>query len=206
MEYTSNSYTTSPFISENNPDSSNQSNINNIPHKGIFHPHPNIFICKPNCCFKYIGLYIILFGSLFGIFFPIAGIATKFIVFIIVGSVIFLCCLIVGIILFCLITIEIKFTFSHPMVEITASSMCRKKKQFVEKSEISEIFFEYNENRLNGRKGRKKIYHALHIKFKNGIENNYLKFSSNPPCFTKEEVDYFNNEMKKFLSSNYSSY
>ena len=120
-------------------------------------------------------------------------------VFIIVGSAIFLGCLIAGIIVFCLVTVEVKFTFSHPMVEITVSSMCRTKKQFIEKKEITEIFFEYTENK-NG------VYQALHIKFNNGIENIYFKLRSRPPCFTKNKVDFFNYETKKLLSYDYNSY
>ena len=83
------------------------------------------------------------------------------------------------------------------MVEITVSKMCGTKKQFVEKREITEIFFEYTETEKKG------TYQALHIKFNNGIENIYFKLKSRPPCFTKNEVDYFNNEMKKLLSYDY---
>ena len=193
-----NSYTTSPFTSENNPDFLSQY-INVYTHKGIFHPEPNIFICKAHCCCKYIGLYLILFSSFFGIFFPVIGFINNLIVLTIIGSGIFLFNCIIGVLLLCLNTIEVKFTFSHPVVEITTSSMCRTKNQIFEKSEISEIFFEYTEKRDG-------IFEALHIKFNNGIENIYFKISSRPPCFTKNEVDYFNNEIKKLLNNIYNSY
>ena len=200
MENTNrNSYTTSPFVSENNPDFLSQY-INIYTHKGIFHPEPNIFICKAHCCCKYLGLFIILYGSIFAIVFPLTGILCNIFAFIIVGPSILLGCLIAAIIIFNTVTIEVKFTFSHPMVEIISSSMCKKKRLFVEKMEISEIFFEYTETNKKG------IYQALHIKFNNGNENTYFKIKSNPPCFTKYEVNYFNNEMKKLLSSNYNSY
>ena len=104
-----------------------------------------------------------------------------------------------GIIVFCLVTIEVKFTFSHPMVEITFSSMCWTKKQFVGKKEITEIFVEYTEN-------KKGVYQELHIEFNIGIENIYFKLRSRPPCFTKNEVDFFNYEIKKLLSYAYNSY
>ena len=201
IDYTKNSYTTSPFNSDNNPDFQNQNDFNSFPHKGIFHPEPNIFICKAHCCCKYLGFFIILYGSIFLIIFPLIGILCKIIALIIVGSAMFLGSLIAAIIIFNTVTIEVKFTFSHPMVEIISSSMCKKKRLFVEKMEISEIFFEYTET--NKKKG---IYQALHIKFNNGNENTYFKIKSNPPCFTKYEVNYFNNEMKKLLSSNYNSY
>ena len=68
-----------------------------------------------------------LFGSIFGIIFPTVGIATNMIVFTIVGYLIFLITIIVGTILFCTITTEVKSTFSNPMVEITVFSVCRKK-------------------------------------------------------------------------------
>ena len=35
-------------------------NLNSIPHKGIFHPEPNTLICRGNCFYKYVGLYILL--------------------------------------------------------------------------------------------------------------------------------------------------
>ena len=192
-----NSYTTSPFASENNPDFLSQY-INVYTHKGIFHPEPNIFICKAHCCCKYIGLYMILFSSFFGIFFPVIGFINNLIVLIIIGSGIFLFNCIIGVLLLCLNTIEVKFTFSHPMIEITTSSIFITNSKLVGKSEISEIFFEHRETRSNG------FYQALHIKFNNGSENRYFNFNSNPPCFTKNEVDFFNNEMKKYLSSDYN--
>ena len=170
-------------------------NLYKFPHKGIFQPNPNTLICKTNCCYKYIGLYIILFGAFFGIIFPTIGILVKITVFIIVGSLIFLITIIVGIILFCKITIEVKFIFSNPMVEIIASSLCSKKNKIVEKSEIANIILEYNNIRQN------RVYQSLHIMFKNGLENDYFGFTSNPPCFTKYEVDYFNNEIKRLLNN-----
>ena len=76
----------------------------------------------------------------------------------IIGSGIFLVnYFIIRILLLCLNTIEVKFTFSHSIVEIMASSMFCTKTQSVEKSEISEIFFEYTE-KTNG------IFQSLHIK------------------------------------------
>ena len=195
MENTNiNTYTTSPFAPENNPDFSSQY-INIYSHKGIFHPEPNIFICKAHCCCKYIGLYMILFCSFFVIFFPVIGFTNNLIVLINIGFLIFLVNCIIGILLLCLNTIEVKFTFSLPMVEITTSSMCITKTQIVEKSEISDIFFEYTEKQ-NG------IYEALHIKYNSGIENTYFNISSRPPCFIKDEVDYFNHEIKKLLNNN----
>ena len=94
MEKKRNAFTTSPFNSEENTDFFNQNNFNNVPQKGIFHPEPNIFICKAHCCCKYIGLFIILYGLFFGIVFPLIGIIKNIIAFTIFGSVIFLGCLI----------------------------------------------------------------------------------------------------------------
>ena len=74
--------------------------------------------------------------------------------------------------------------------------MYRKRKQIIEKSEIANIIFEHSERQIGG---RKRIFQSLHIMFKNGIQNDYFNFSSNPPCFTKYEVDYFNNEVKKII-------
>ena len=166
--------------------------------EGIFHPKPNIYICKVHCCLKFIGLYIFLFGCIFGISFPFIGIKTKLIIFTIVGVIIFVSCLIPAILLFFLLTVEVKFTFSHSMVEIIVSSVCWKKRQNVDKKEISEIFFEYSQR-------RRYVYNSLHIKFNNGIENNYFSFTSSPPCFSKFEVDFFNNEMKKNLRNDYNN-
>ena len=199
MENKSNAFTASPINSEDNTDFSNQ---NNFPQKGIFHPESNIFICKVDCCCKYIGLFIVLYGLFFGIVFPLIGILNDLIIFTIFGSVIFLACLIAAIYVFCSVTLEVKFTFSHPMVGITITSMCGTKKQFVEKKEITEIFFEFTETGTE----QKGAYQALHIKFNNGIENIYFKMNSTPPCFTKNEVDYFNNEMKELLSYDYNLY
>ena len=202
IDYTKNSSNetseTSPFISEDNPDFQNQNNYTSFPHKGIFHPEPNIFICKSNCCCKYLGLFIFLYGSFIGVLLPAIGISKNNNSFIILGPVVFLGCLILGILVFYCVTIEVKFTFSYPMIEITTSSIFITKSKLVGKSEISEIFFEYREIRNNG------FYQALHIKFNNGSENRYFNFNSNPPCFTKNEVDFFNNEMKKYLSSDYN--
>ena len=84
-------------------------NLYNYPHKGIFHPEPNTLICRGNCCFKYVGLYPMLFGLGFGCTFIPIGIFTKMIVFTIIGSIIFLASLIVGICLCYNIKTEIKF-------------------------------------------------------------------------------------------------
>ena len=170
-------------------------NLYNIPHKGIFQPEPNTLICRGNCCYRYVGLYPILFGLGFGCIFIPVGIFTKMIVFIIVGSLIFLAALIVGICLLCKINVEIKFVVSYPMIEIINSSMCKNNKKIVNISEIANITFEYEVS--NTRK--KSIYQSLHIMYTNGEQTDYFGFRSSPPCFTKEEVDYFNNEMKKLL-------
>ena len=66
-------------ISEDNPDFQNQNNFNAFPHEGIFHPEPNIFICKTDCCYKYMGLFIILYGSISGVVMIIIGIIFKII-------------------------------------------------------------------------------------------------------------------------------
>jgi len=166
----------------------------NFPHKGIFHPEPNTLICRGNCCYKYVGLYPILFGLTFGTFI-LVGLFSKMIAFIIVGSIIFSASLIVGICLFFNIKTEIKFVVSYPMIEIIASSMCRTNKKIVNISEIANIIFEY-EGSTNNNGG---IYQSLHIMYTNGEQKDYFGFTSTPPCFTKFEVDYFNNEIKKLL-------
>ena len=170
-------------------------NFYNIPHKGIFHPEPNTLICRANCCYKYIGLYPILFGLGFGCTFIPIGIFTKIIVFTIVGSFFFLAGLIVGICLSCKINEEIKFIISYPIIEIITSSMCKSNTKIVNISEIGNIIFEYEVS--NTRK--KSIYQTLHIIYTNGEKTDYFGFRSSPPCFTKEEVDYFNFEIKKLL-------
>ena len=169
-------------------------NLYNFPHKGIFHPEPNTLICRGNCCYKYVGLYPILFGLTFGTFI-LVGLFSKMIAFIIVGSIIFSASLIVGICLFFNIKTEIKFVVSYPMIEIIASSMCRTNKKIVNISEIANIIFEY-EGSTNNNGG---IYQSLHIMYTNGEQKDYFGFTSTPPCFTKYEVDYFNNEIKKLL-------
>ena len=182
-----------PFATPNNLDFQS-GNLYEFPHKGIFQPNSNTLICKTHCCCKCIGLYVILFGSIFGIVFPTVGIAKNMIVFTIVGSLFFLITIIIGTILFCTITTEVKFTFSNPMVEITVFSVCRKKNRIIEKSEIANIIFEYNEN-------QRGAYHSLHIMFRNGNQDDYFSFSSSPHCFTKYEVEYFNNEVKRLLQN-----
>ena len=183
-----------PLVISTKDDYQQKNNLNYFPHKGIFQPEPNTLICKTQCCCKFIGLYVILFGSIFGIVFPTVGIMTNMIVFIIVGTCIFSITIIVGISLFCSITTEVKFTFSKPLVDITISSMCKKKTQIVQMNEIANIIFDYNES-------RRGAYHVLHIIFKNGVQNNYFSFRSNPPCFTKYEIEYFNNEVKRLLEN-----
>ena len=173
-----------------------EKNNNNFKHKGIFHPEPNTLICRGNCCYKYIGLYPILFGLGFGCVFIPVGLCTKIIVFTIMGAVFLSAALIVGICLFCKIKTEVKFIVSYPMIEIFTSSMCKTNKQIVNISEIENIVFEYKENNNNSRKG---IYQSLKIIYTNGEQANYFGFRSSPPCFTKEEVDYFNIEIKKLL-------
>ena len=86
------------------------------------------------------------------------------------------------------------------MVEITVFSVCRKKNRIIEKSEIANIIFEYIDNKKNKR-NKDGAYHSLHIMFKNGIQEDYFSFNSSPPCFTKYEVDYFNNEIKRLLQN-----
>ena len=125
----------------------------------------------------------------------IVGIETDTYIMSLVGSIFLLFFVTVGILILRLDTVEVKFTFSHPMVEISVSSVLKIKKKFVEKKEISEIFIEYTEK-------PKGIYQALHVKFKDGIESIY--FGSE--FFTKNEIDYFNNEIKKLLSYDYNSY
>ena len=181
-----------PLITNTKIDYQQKNNLDNFPHKGIFQPEPNILICKAPCGCKFIGLYIILFGSIFGIFFPIVGINTKIIVFIIAGTGVFSITIIVGIILFCTTTTEVKFTFSKPLVDITISTLCRQKKQIVQMDEIANIIFDYHE------KGR-KVHQELNIIFKNGTQYRYFNFNSSPPCYTKYEIEYFNNEVKRLL-------
>ena len=181
-----------PPITPYNQAHSYKNNLNSIPHKGIFQPDPNTLICKSHCCCKFIGLYVILYGSFFGIVFTLAGLTKHFIVFTIIGLSFFTACLIVGIYLFYSITTEVKFIFSDPMLEINVSSVLRKKKRIVNKNEIANIIFEYSTK-------KKGAYHSLHIMFNNGIQENYFSCSCNPPCFTKDEIDYFNNEMKNHL-------
>ena len=117
------------------------------------------------------------------------------IVFIIVGSFIFSASLIVGICLFYNINVEIKFVVSYPMLEIIASSMLKTNKKIVSISEIENIFFEYEDSKNNN----SGIYQSLHIMYTNGEQKNYFGFNSSPPCFTKYEVDYFNNEIRNLL-------
>ena len=179
-------------ISETYQKPSNSSDLYSLPHKGIFQPDPNILICKTHCCCKFIGLYVILFGSIFGTVFPTVGILNKMIIFTIIGSIIFSICFIVGICLFCCITTEVHLAFSYPMVEIIVLSVCRKRRQTVHKDEIANIIFEYNE-------AQKGAYQSLHIMFSNGTQNDYFGFTSSPPCFTKYETEYFNNEVKRLL-------
>jgi len=169
----------------------------NFPHKGIFHPEPNTLICRGNCCYKYVGLYPILFGLGFGCSFIPIGIFTKMIVFTIVGSIIFSASLIVGICLFYNIKTEIKFVVSYPMIEIIASSMCRTNKKIVNISEIANIIFEYDCSKYNPNDSG--IYQSLHIMYTNGEQKDYFGFTSTPPCFTEYEVDYFNNEIRNLL-------
>ena len=135
-------------------------NLYNYPHKGIFHPEPNTLICRGNCCFKYVGLYPMLFGLGFGCTFIPIGIFTKMIVFTIIGSIIFLASLIVGICLCYNIKTEIKFVVSYPMIEIIASSMCITNKKIVNISEIGNIIFEYEGSKNNS------IYQSLHNVYK----------------------------------------
>ena len=168
-------------------------NLYNFPHKGIFHPEPNTLICRGNCCYKYVGLYPILYGLGFGCTFIPIGIFTKMIVFTIIGSIIFLASLIVGICLCYNIKTEIKFVVSYPMIEIIASSMCITNKKIVNISEIGNIIFEYEGSKNNS------IYQSLHIMYTNGEQTDYFGFSSKPPCFTKYEVNYFNNEIRNLL-------
>ena len=170
-------------------------NLYNYPHKGIFHPEPNTLICRGNCCFKYVGLYPILFGLGFGCTFIPIGIFTKIIVFTIVGSFILLTSLIVGICLACKINVEVKLVVSYPMIEIITSSLFTSNKKIVNISEIGNIIFEYEVSNTS----KKSIYQSLHIMYTNGEQTDYFGFRSSPPCFTKEEVDYFNNEIKKLL-------
>ena len=170
-------------------------NLYNIPHKGIFQPEPNTLICRANCCYKYIGLYPILFGLGFGCAFIPVGIFSKIIVFTIVGSLIFLAALIVGICLLYKINVEIKFVVSYPIIEIINSSMFKSNTKIVNISEIGNIIFEYEASNTK----KKSIYQTLHIIYTNGEKTDYFGFRSSPPCFTKEEVDYFNFEIKKLL-------
>ena len=181
-------------INANNNDQNNI-DLNYFPHKGIFQPKPNILICKVHCCCKFIGLYVILFGLIFAIVFPTVGILNKKIIFTIIGIIIFSICLIVSIILFCLVTTEVKFIFNEVSVNIIISKVCQKREQIVPKEEIANIIFDYEIQE----KG--KVYQELHIMFKNGIQYNYFGFSSNPPCFTKYEIIYFNKEVKKLLEN-----
>ena len=110
------------------------------------------------------------------------------IIFTIVGSIIFSVCFIVGICLFCCITTEVHLSFSNPMVEIMVLSVCRKKRQIVHKDEIANIIFEYNEGQEGG-------HQTLYIMFSNGTQNDYFWCSN----FTKYEMEYFNNEVKRLL-------
>ena len=70
------------FQDENN-------NLNNIPHKGIFHPEPNILICRANCFYKYLGFYLILFGLFFVCLFIPLGIHSKVYDLALIGSIFF---------------------------------------------------------------------------------------------------------------------
>ena len=172
----------------------NQNYLNTIPHKGIFQPEPNTFIIKPSCCCKFIGLFVFLYGCIFGTIFPAVGIKFKMHVMTIVGFAIFGCATIASICVFCYVTTEVMISFSNGMVEITESSVCRKNKKVVDKREIANILFEYT---AAGR----GVHQSLHIIYNNGIQNDYFGNTSNPPCFTKYEVDYFNNEVKRLLEN-----
>ena len=172
----------------------NQNYLNTIPHKGIFQPEPNTFICRPSCCCKFIGLFVFLYGCIFGTIFPAVGIKAHMPVMTIVGFAILGCATIASICVFCLVTTEVMISFSNGMVEITESSVCRKNKKIVDKHEIANILFEYTA-------AGKGVYQSLHIIYNNGIQKNYFGCTSNPPCFTKYEVDYFNNEVKRLLEN-----
>ena len=185
-----------PVVATYNRDNqqTNNSNLYSLPHKGIFQPEPNILICKAHCCIKFIGLYIFLYGALFGTIFPAIGIIKHIIVLTVVGFLIFGICVIVAICLSCFLTTEVKFVFSNSVVEIIVSRTCRKNRQIAQKEEIANIIFDYIET-------PKGVYQSLHIMFKNGIQNDYFGCKSNPPCFTKYEVEYFNNEVKRLLQN-----
>ena len=139
-----------------------------------------------------------LFGLGFGCTFIPIGIFTKIIAMTIVGSFIFLGGLIVGICLACKINVEIKFVVSYPMIEIITSTLFTSNRKIVNISEIGNIIFEYTGNTLHSSKKR-SIYQSLHIMCTNGEQTDYFGFNTSPPCFTKYEVDYFNNEIKKLL-------
>ena len=175
-------------ISETYQKPNNSRDFNSLPHKGIFQPYPNILICKTHCCCKFLGLYIILIGSIFGTVFTTIGIIEKMIISTIAGIFFFSVLFISGISLFCSIIIEVHLAFSNTSVEIIELSVCREKRQIVHKDEIANIIFEYNEGQEGG-------HQTLYIMFSNGTNNNY--FGSN--CFTKEEIEYFNNEVKRLL-------
>ena len=115
-----------PFEAPNSLDFQS-GNLYDFPHKGIFQPNSNTLICKTHCCCKFIGLYVILFGSIFGIIFPIFGIAKNMIVFTIIGSLFFLITIIIGTILFCTITTEVKFTFSNLWLKLLYFQFVEKK-------------------------------------------------------------------------------
>ena len=183
----------SPDFSAYNGNNGQQNNLYNFPHKGIFQPNSNTLICKTNCCCNCIGLYIILYGAFFLMVFIPIGIINNMIVMTIVGSSIFAITLVVGIFIFYYKTVEVKFIFSYPMIEIITKSMLKTNSMNVHKSEIANIIFEYNQTNSG-------TYQQLHILFKNGNQNNYFGFTTNPPCFTKYEIDYFNNEMNKFFN------
>ena len=181
-----------PFITPDNLDF--KSHLYDYPHKGIFQPDPNTLICKTNCCCKYIGLFIMLYGSLFIVFCVPIGIMENLIGFTIFGFLLFLLTVIVGIILIFKKVNEVKFTFSNRMVEITSSTMCSRKTKILEKTEITNIIFEYNDI-------QKGVYQSLHIMYKNGVQNDYFGFKKNLPCFTKYEINYFNKEIKRLLNN-----
>ena len=174
-----------------------KNNLYSFPHKGIFHPEPNTLICRGNCCYKYVGLYPFLFGLGIACAVIPLGIFTDVIVITITGCLFFLSGLIVGICLACKINVEVKFVVSYPMIEIITSSLFKTNKKISNISEIANIIFEYDGSNNSG---NGSIYQSLHIMYTNGEQKDYFGFSSTPPCFTRYEVDYFNNEIKKLLN------
>ena len=102
--------------------------------------------------------------------------------------------MLVAIFISCSVTTEVQLVFTQPLVEIIVSSLCKKRRQTVNKEEIANIIFDYTP-------GGKGVYTSLHIMFKNGNQSDYFGCRSNPPCFTKEEIDYFNHEVKRLLGN-----